>query len=58
MLRSAMMFFILGLITMFCGAYGIGDLSIEIAKVLLMIFITLSILSFTIALIRGDSDGF
>lgn len=53
MLRSSMIFFILGITSMIFGAYEIANISVEIGKVLLMIFIVLAILSFMIELIRG-----
>ncbi|AUN99160.1 DUF1328 domain-containing protein [Bacteriovorax stolpii] len=53
MLRAAIIFFVLGLIAMLFGAYGIAGVSIEVGKVLLMVFIVLAILSFVVGLIRG-----
>ncbi len=55
MLRSAIVFFVLGLIAMLFGAYGIAGVSIEVGKVLLMVFIVLAILSFVVGLIRGGN---
>lgn len=54
MLRAAIIFFVLGLVAMLFGAYGIAGVSVEIGKVLLMVFIVLAILSFVIGLIRGN----
>jgi uncharacterized membrane protein YtjA (UPF0391 family) len=53
MLRAAITFFIIGLLSMIFGAYGVAGLSVEIGKVLLMVFVVLAILSFVIGLIRG-----
>lgn len=53
MLRAAIVFFVLGLIAMLFGAYGIAGVSIEVGKVLLMVFVVLAILSFVVGLIRG-----
>lgn len=53
MLRAAIIFFVLGLIAMLFGAYGIAGVSIEVGKVLLMVFIVLAVLSFVVGLIRG-----
>jgi uncharacterized membrane protein YtjA (UPF0391 family) len=53
MLRAAITFFIIGLVAMIFGAYGIAGLSVEVGKVLLMVFVVLAILSFVVGLIRG-----
>lgn len=55
MLRAAIIFFVLGLIAMLFGAYGIAGVSIEVGKVLLMVFVVLAILSFVVGLIRGGN---
>ena len=57
MLRAAITFFVLGLIAMLFGAYGIAGVSIEVGKVLLMVFIVLAILSFVVGLIRGGNGS-
>lgn len=54
MLRAAIIFFALGLVAMLFGAYGIAGVSVEVGKVLLMVFIVLAILSFVVGLIRGN----
>lgn len=56
MLRAAIIFFVLGLVAMLFGAYGIAGVSIEVGKVLLMVFIVLAILSFVVGLIRGGGS--
>lgn len=53
MLRAAIVFFVLGLVAMLFGAYGIAGVSIEVGKLLLMVFIVLAILSFVVGLIKG-----
>jgi uncharacterized membrane protein YtjA (UPF0391 family) len=45
MLRAALTFFVLGLVTIILGANGVGGLSIDIGKILLLVFIILSIIS-------------
>lgn len=55
MLRAAIVFFVLGLIAMLFGAYGIAGVSIEVGKVLLMVFVVLAILSFVVGLVRGGN---
>ena len=57
MLRAAITFFVLGLVAMLFGAYGIAGVSIELGKVLLMVFIVLAILSFVVGLIRGGNGS-
>jgi uncharacterized membrane protein YtjA (UPF0391 family) len=57
MLRAAIIFFVLGLVAMLFGAYGIAGVSIEVGKVLLMVFIVLAILSFVVGLVRGGGSG-
>lgn len=57
MLRAAIIFFVLGLVAMLFGAYGIAGVSIEVGKVLLMVFIVLAILSFVVGLIRGGNGS-
>lgn len=54
MLRAAIIFFVIGLVAMLFGAYGIAGVSVEVGKVLLMVFIVLAILSFVVGLIRGN----
>ncbi len=56
MLRAAITFFVLGLVAMLFGAYGIAGVSIEVGKILLMVFIVLAILSFVVGLIRGGDS--
>lgn len=53
MLRTAVTFFVLGLVAMLFGAYGIAGVSIEVGKLLLMVFIILAIISFVAGLVTG-----
>ena len=57
MLRAAITFFVIGLVAMIFGAYGIAGLSVEVGKVLLMVFVVLAILSFVVGLIRGGGNN-
>ncbi len=50
MLRAAITFFILGLLFMFFGAYGIAGVSIGLGKILLTIFVVLAFISFIASL--------
>lgn len=56
MLRTAIIFFVLGLFAMVFGAYGIAGVSIELGKLLLMIFIVLAIISFVASLVTGREN--
>lgn len=53
MLRAAIIFFVLALVALLFGAYGIAGLSLDIGKVLLFVFLVLSIISAIVALVRG-----
>ncbi len=53
MLRAAVTFFILGLIAMLLGAYGVAGLSIEVGKILLVVFLIFSIGSFIASIATG-----
>jgi uncharacterized membrane protein YtjA (UPF0391 family) len=54
MLRAAIVFFVLGLVAIFLGAYGIGGLSVDIGKTLLFIFVILAVISFVASLVVGQ----
>jgi uncharacterized membrane protein YtjA (UPF0391 family) len=55
MIRAAITFFVLALIAMVLGAYGIAGLSMEIARILLFVFLALAVISFLGSLITGRS---
>ncbi|HXH32209.1 MAG TPA: DUF1328 domain-containing protein [Bacteriovoracaceae bacterium] len=57
MLRGAITFFILGIVSYFLGVNSIGGLSIEIGKILLLVFLVLSIVSFVVGLLRGKKGN-
>ena len=46
MLQAAIIFFVLAIVAMVFGAYGIAGLSVGIGKILLLVFLILAILSF------------
>lgn len=46
MIRAAIAFFILAIIAFVLGAYGIAGLSMQIGKILLVVFLVLAIISF------------
>ncbi len=53
MIRLAVTFFVLALVALLFGSYGIAGLSIEIGKLLLFVFLVLAIISFSASLITG-----
>jgi uncharacterized membrane protein YtjA (UPF0391 family) len=53
MVRAAIGFFILALIAFILGATGIAGLSMEIGRILLVIFLVLAIISFLGSLLTG-----
>ena len=55
MVRAAIAFFVLALVAVLLGATGIAGLSMEIAKILLVVFFSLSVISFVISLITGKN---
>jgi len=57
MLRAAITFFVLGLVAMLFGAYGIAGISIELGKILLMVFIALAVLTFLVGIARGGGSN-
>lgn len=57
MLRAAIIFFVLGIVSMVLGIYSIAGLSIEIGKLLLFVFLVFSIISFVAGLFKGRKSG-
>ena len=55
MLRAALMFFVLGLVAILLGASGFAGLSIEIGKILLYVFLALTVISLVIGLVSGKN---
>ncbi len=53
MLRAAIAFFVLGLIAFLVGANGVGGLSVEIGRLLLVVFLILAVLSFLFGMFTG-----
>lgn len=54
MLQAAIAFFVLALIAYFFGANGIAGFSAEAGKLLLYVFLILSVITFVVNLIRGS----
>jgi|APLak6261662433_1056034.scaffolds.fasta_scaffold87504_2 uncharacterized membrane protein YtjA (UPF0391 family) len=57
MLRAAIIFFVLGLVSVLLGANGIAGLSIEIGKILLTVFLILAVVSFVVSLVSGKKNS-
>lgn len=53
MVRAAIGFFVIALIAYFLGASGVGGLSMEIGRMLLIAFLILAAVSFVGSLITG-----
>jgi uncharacterized membrane protein YtjA (UPF0391 family) len=55
MLRAAIIFFVLALISIILGANNLAGISIEIGKVLLFVFLALAVITFVVSLLTGKS---
>lgn len=55
MIRAALGFFVLALVAYMLGAAGIAGMSMEIGKILVVVFLVLAALSFVGSLITGRS---
>ncbi len=53
MLRAALLFFVLGLVAMLLGATGVAGLSLEVGKIVLYVFLALTVISLVVGLITG-----
>ena len=53
MLRAALLFFVLGLVAMLLGATGVAGLSMEVGKIVLYVFLALTVISLVAGLITG-----
>ena len=53
MLRAALIFFVLAVLSYILGATGVAGLSMEIARILLVVFLVLAIIGVAAGLISG-----
>ena len=53
MLRAAIAFFILAIVAFVLGASGIAGISMEIGRMLLIVFLVLAVISFVINMMSG-----
>ena len=57
MIRAAIIFFLLSIVAMVLGATGVAGISFEIAKVFLVVFLLLALISFFASLFVGRRNG-
>jgi uncharacterized membrane protein YtjA (UPF0391 family) len=57
MLRASISFFLIGLLAYFLGASNIAGLSIELGKILLIVFVGLAVVSFLITVVTGKKPA-
>ncbi|HMN69857.1 MAG TPA: DUF1328 domain-containing protein [Bdellovibrionales bacterium] len=55
MLRAAIAFFVLALVSIVLGASGIAGMSMEIGRLLLFVFLILAVISFVANMVSGRS---
>ncbi len=53
MLRAAIIFFILGIVSFFLGLNGIAGLSVEIGQILLAVFLLIAVVSLVTSIVTG-----
>ena len=53
MLRAALGFFVLALVAMLFGSYGVAGISMEVGRMLLFVFLALAILSGVFGMVTG-----
>lgn len=55
MLRAAIIFFLMGLLSFMFGLYGVAGVSIDIGKLLLLVFVIFAAVSFVAAITARKS---
>jgi Protein of unknown function (DUF1328). len=53
MLNAAIAFFIIAIVAFVLGATGVAGMSMEIGRLLLIVFLVLAVVSFVVNLLRG-----
>jgi uncharacterized membrane protein YtjA (UPF0391 family) len=56
MLRAAIIFFVLALISILFGAYGVAGVSMEIGRILLTVFLIFALISFVLSVVTGKKQ--
>lgn len=57
MLNAAIAFFVIGLIAVLFGANNVAGLSMEVGRVLLVVFLILAVISFIVSLLQGKKPS-
>ena len=57
MLRAALAFFVLAILAYVLGATGVAGVSMEIGRVLLVVFLVLAVIGVAVGLISGRRPG-
>ncbi len=57
MLRAAFGFFVLALVAIILGASGVAGVSMEIGRMLLVVFLVLAVISFLVSILTGRSPN-
>lgn len=55
MVRAAIAFFVLALVAFIFGANGIAGISMDMGKILLGVFLVISVISIIVALVSGKT---
>lgn len=53
MVRAAIAFFVVGLLSLFLGLYGVAGFSFEVGRLLLVVFLVLGVVSIVASVITG-----
>ncbi len=56
MLRASILFFVLAIVAVVFGAYGIAGISMGIGRLLLMVFLVLAVLSFIANMVSRNNQ--
>jgi uncharacterized membrane protein YtjA (UPF0391 family) len=56
MLRAAIIFFVLALISILFGAYSVAGVSMEIGRILLTVFLIFALISFVLSVVTGKKQ--
>jgi uncharacterized membrane protein YtjA (UPF0391 family) len=53
MVRAAILFFVVGLLSLFLGLYGVAGFTFEVGRLLLVVFLVLGVLSIIASAVTG-----
>ena len=57
MIRASISFFILAIVAYVLGANGIAGVSVEIGRILLMVFLAIAVISFLVSVVTGKKPN-